>query len=256
MIQIDSVTKHFGSVIAVDQLSFELHSGEVLGLLGPNGSGKTTTVKMLLGILRPDSGTMRVDGLEPAIDGRAVKARIGYVAEESLLFNSMTPRDTFELVIAVRGLHDAHVQIWFDRLVSSFDLAESLDAPIATLSRGNRQKVEIIAALLHRPKVLILDEPLSGLDATAVRVFKELLAMHAERGGGVILSTHILEIAEDMCDRICLISSGRAVATGSMEELQVASGRGESSLEELFLELTNQDERIAQIIQSLRAEDA
>jgi ABC-2 type transport system ATP-binding protein len=255
MIKIDAVSKRFGEVQAVDRLSLQVNPGEVFGLLGPNGSGKTTTVKMMMGLLTPDQGEIRVVDLDPTTDSQAVKAAIGYVSEESILFSSMTPHDTFELVIGVRKLQRERVQDWFERLVEGFSFWPYMNAPIATLSRGNRQKTEIIAALLHRPKILILDEPLSGLDATSVRVLKEILSIHTERGGCVLFSTHILEIAEEMCDRICVISDGTAVATGSMEELQAVSGQGKRSLEELFLELTDQDDHVSEIVRDLREQE-
>lgn len=256
MVRITTVSKSYGDLKAVDQLSFGIEPGEFFGLLGPNGSGKTTTVKMMLGLLDPDGGSIEIDGVDPAADSRAVKAKIGYVSEEAILYSSMTARDIFELVASVRGLAADEANERVNRYLSSFDAEALLEKPMATMSRGQKQKIEIIAALLHRPDLLILDEPLSGLDAKSVRVFKEILNLHTRRGGVVLFSTHILEIAEELCDRICVISSGRRVAAGTPQELRSdASGSG-GKLEDVFLRLTEQDESVAEIIKELREHEA
>lgn len=251
-ISISNVTKRYGDLVAVSDLSFDVRPGELFGLLGPNGSGKTTTVKMILGLLDPDAGAISVDGIDPVADSRAVKARIGYVAEEPILYGSMTPTDAFELVAAVRGIEEATLNDQVERYAEGLDAFAILRKPIGTLSRGNRQKAEIIAALLHRPPFLILDEPLSGLDARAVRVFKEILSMHVEQGGSIMFSTHILEVAEDICHRICIINRGREVATGTVDELRERAHSVGASLEEVFLKLTEQDASVQQTIRALR----
>lgn len=251
MLNVRDASKRYGDLQAVDGLSFSIAAGEVFGLLGPNGSGKTTTVKMILGLLDPDTGSVDVHGLDPRHDSRAVKSKVGYVSEEAILYSSMTARDVFELVAAVRDLDQADVNERVDRYLASFDATGVLEKSMATLSRGQRQKVEITAALLHRPAILILDEPLSGLDAKSVRVFKEILALHTERGGAVLFSTHILEIAEELCDRICVIAGGRRLAMGSPAELRGDAAEG-TRLEDVFLKLTEQDESIGEIVAELR----
>jgi len=238
--------------VAVSNLSFEIGEGEVFGLLGPNGSGKTTTVKLILGLQGADSGSIRVEGVDPAEDPQRVKASIGYVAEDSILYASMTPRDTFELIAAVRGIDAEQLNERVDQYVTSLDAGEIMDKPISTLSRGNRQKAEIIAALLHRPSILILDEPLSGLDARAVRVFKEILALHIEEGGAVMFSTHILEVAESICHRICVINAGCEVATGTVDELRERTASAGGRLEDVFLKLTEQDTAVEEAVRALR----
>ncbi len=251
-IQLSKVTKRYGDLIAVSDLSFDVKPGELFGLLGPNGSGKTTTVKMILGLLDPDSGSISVDGIDPVADSRAVKAMIGYVSEEPILYGSMTPTDSFELVAAVRGLDETTLNNQVERYAESLDAFDILGKPIGILSRGNRQKAEIIAALLHRPPLLILDEPLSGLDAKAVRVFKEIIALHVEHGGLVMFSTHILEVAEDICTRICIINRGREVATGTVDELRERAHSVGASLEDVFLKLTEQDTSVQETVRALR----
>lgn len=251
-IQVSNVTKHYGELAAVSNLSFGVADGEIFGLLGPNGSGKTTTVKMIMGLHDADSGSITVDGLDPAKDPQQVKARIGYVAEDSILYSSMTPKDAFELIAAVRGIDEKQLNDRVGQYAATLDAAAIMDKPIGTLSRGNRQKAEIIAALLHRPSILILDEPLSGLDAKAVRVFKEILALHVEAGGAVIFSTHILEIAEEICHRICIINEGSEVATGTARELQERSKTTGGRLEDVFLTLTDQDASVEEAVRALR----
>lgn len=255
MLTVQDVSKAYGELQAVDSLTFDVRAGEFFGLLGPNGSGKTTTVKMILGLLDADEGTIRVDGIDPRDESRAVKSIVGYVSEEAILYSSMTARDVFELVASVRGIEEADLNERVNRYLASFDAEPVLDKPMATLSRGQRQKVEITAALLHRPRLLILDEPLSGLDAKSVRVFKEILALHTERGGSVLFSTHILEIAEELCDRICVIAGGRRLALGSSAELRGDAAEG-TRLEDVFLRLTDQDESISEIVAELREHDA
>lgn len=251
-IKVTNVTKRYGGLAAVSDLSFEIDPGEIFGLLGPNGSGKTTMVKMLLGLHDADSGSISVGDIDPAEDPRRVKAQIGYVAEDSILYASMTPRDAFELIGAVREIGEEQLNDRVNRYATSLDASEILEKPIGTLSRGNRQKAEIIAALLHRPPILILDEPLSGLDAKAVRVFKEILALHVEEGGAVMFSTHILEVAEELCHRICIINAGREVATGTVDELRERSALAGGSLEEVFLKLTDQKTSVDEAVRALR----
>jgi ABC-2 type transport system ATP-binding protein len=207
---------------------------------------------MILGLHDADSGSIMVDGIDPARDPQQVKARIGYVAEDSILYSSMTPKDVFELIAAVRGMDEKQLNDRVGQYAESLDATSIMDKPIGTLSRGNRQKAEIIAALIHRPSILILDEPLSGLDAKSVRVFKEILALHVEGGGAIILSTHILEIAEQLCHRICIINEGVEIATGTARELQDHSQSVGGRLEDVFLALTEQDASVEEAVRALR----
>ena len=253
LLAIQEISKSFGSVRAVNNLSIVLHPGEVLGLLGPNGAGKTTTIKMILGLLEADSGSISVMGKDPIEDEIFVKKMVGYVAEEAQIFKSLTPRELFNFLASVRELPGDTTS---ERLAEYMDSLEAIpyyDKVITTLSRGNKQKVQLIAALLHNPKILILDEPLAGLDAKSVKVVKEIIQIHKERGGSVIFSTHILEVAQEMCDRIAIINKGILVGTGTIGELRVSAQQTDSTLEEIFLHLTNQDESINETLRKLRS---
>ena len=251
---VSHVTRRFGNLVAVDDLSFEIRPGEIVGLLGPNGSGKTTTVRMILGLLETDDGQVLVEGFDPQTQPLEVKRRIGYVSEEPLLYQAMTPREVYEFVASVREIDAETAQQRLERYLSSLDAASAMDTVIATLSHGNKQKVQIIAALLHQPELLILDEPLTGLDAKAVRVFKEIVALHRERGSSVLFSTHILEVAAELCTRIAVINKGRMVAMGTVAELEKRAQAAGASLEDVFLRLTEADASVQAIVRRLREE--
>ncbi len=252
IVEVSNVVKTFGDVRAVDGLSFVVKPGEIFGLLGPNGAGKTTTVKLILGLLELDAGEITVFDMLPSRDEMAIKQRIGYVSEEPLIYKSMTPKELFDFTSSIRRLNPEETTAKLQRYLESLEAEQYYDKLIATLSRGNKQKMQVIAALLHEPKLLIMDEPLTGLDAKSAKVVKEILELHAENGGSVIFSTHILEVAEDVCDRICIINEGKAVATGTMDELSKLADKAGADLEEIFLKLTQQDESVNRIISNLR----
>jgi ABC-2 type transport system ATP-binding protein len=252
IIEVRNLKKYFETVKAVDGISFEVREGEIFGLLGPNGAGKTTTIKLLLGLLEPNDGQMNVLGFNPEKNDVQVKERIGYVSEEPLIFKSLTPQDLFNFIASIRELEESIVQKRAKEYLESLDALEYYDQTIATLSHGNKQKVQIIAAILHDPSILILDEPLAGLDAKSVRVLKEILDLHTENGGSILFSTHIMEIAEEVCDRIGIIHKGKIVGIGTIEELRQQSNKLGASLEDVFLRLTEQDESVNQIVQKLR----
>lgn len=253
IIIIKSLKKFFGEVKAVNGISFEVRQGEVFGLLGPNGAGKTTTIKLLLGLLEPNEGEMSVFGLNPERNEVAIKRRIGYVSEEPLIFKSLTPKDLFNFVASVRGLDANKTTNLAKEYLESLDAIEYYDQLIATLSHGNKQKLQIIAAILHEPDLLILDEPIAGLDAKSVRVVKSIIELHTQRGGTVLFSTHIMEIAQELCDRIGIINKGKIVGIGTIEELRQQADKVGASLEDVFLRLTEQDTSVNEIIKKLRA---
>ena len=252
IVDVENIVKTFGEVRAVDGLSFSVKPGEIFGLLGPNGAGKTTTVKLILGLLELDAGEISVFDLLPSKDEMIIKQKIGYVSEEPLIYKSMSAKQLFDFISSIRKLNAEDTTIKLQNYLESLEAVQYYDKLIATLSRGNKQKMQIISALLHEPQLLIMDEPLTGLDAKSAKVVKEILELHSENGGSVIFSTHILEVAEEMCDRICIINKGKAVATGTMNELSKLADKAGADLEEIFLKLTQQDESVNLIINNLR----
>jgi ABC-2 type transport system ATP-binding protein len=249
---VDGLVVKYGSFVAVDKISFTVKTGEIYGLLGPNGAGKTSTLKVLTGLLEPASGKVEIFG-RPLSDEVTVKNMIGYVPEEVILMDSLTPREFLEFVASIRRLDANTVNARLERLTSVFQLREYFDTPIAALSKGNKQKTAVVAALLHEPPLLILDEPLVGLDAFSSKILKELLIFHVRRGGAVIFSTHIMEVAERLCTRVGIINKGRLVGEGTVEDLRKLVKGAESSLEEIFLKVTEQEAEVQEIVRALEA---
>ncbi len=236
LIETLNVTKRYGDKLAVDSVAFNVRGGEIFGFLGPNGAGKTTTIKMIVGLLHPTSGTVRVAGYDIVQQPVQAKAACGYVPDEPNLYGKLTGRELLRFVGNLYNLDRAQAARRSEELLNLFGLAEAADDTTDSYSHGMRQKTSLAAALVHDPKVLILDEPTVGLDPKSARLIKDILRQMAERGAAVMLSTHILEIAQNMCDRIGIINNGKLIAVGTMEELQHA--QGESSLEDIFLSLT------------------
>jgi ABC-2 type transport system ATP-binding protein len=245
LIETCELTKQFGSVQALTGLTFRIMPGEIYGLLGPNGAGKTTTLKAIIGLLGPTSGTVKVAGLNPITSPIEVKSKLGYVAEKPILYDSLSARDFLEFVASIRKINQRAVNRIVAQLGDAFDMTEYFDVPIATLSTGMKQKVALLSSLVHQPPILLLDEPLSGLDAKSSRIIKELLSLHAKKGGAVLFSTHIMEIAESICTRIGIIYQGKIVAEGTLDELKNKTGNKNDTLEEVFLKLTNEENEVA-----------
>ncbi|MEW6750100.1 MAG: ABC transporter ATP-binding protein [Candidatus Latescibacterota bacterium] len=239
MLQFDDVTKTYGkrpdSTPAVDPLSRTGHAGEVVGFQGPHGAGKTTSIKMCATLLQPTSGRVLVDGQDVTAESLAVRAVLGYLPENPFLYERLSARQMLSFVGEARELERGRLARRTGELLTLLELDEAADQAIRTYSYGMRKKVAIAAALLHDPHVLLLDEPTSGLDPRSARVVKDLITGLRDRGTTVFLSTHILEVAERMCDRAGIIHQGRLVAVGSMEELR--AGR-DATLEDIFLEVT------------------
>jgi ABC-2 type transport system ATP-binding protein len=250
LIEMRQLVKRYGEKVAVDGVSLEVHGGEIFGFLGPNGAGKTTTIKVIVGLLQPTSGTVRVGGHDVQKEPLQAKASSGYVPDEPHLYPKLTGRELLRFVGDLYGVTGGQVERRIDELLRLFDLTPAADDTIDSYSHGMRQKTALAAALVHDPKVLVLDEPTVGLDPKSARLIKDLLRQMAERGAAVFLSTHILEIAENMCDRIGIINQGRLIASGTMAELR-SLGKGESSLEDIFLSLTGGAE-YAEIAEVLR----
>jgi ABC-2 type transport system ATP-binding protein len=251
-IVIENLVKSFGDLVAVNDISLEVREGEIYALLGPNGAGKTTAIKMLMGLLDPDSGSAKVFGIDSAEDPVEVKKLVGYVPEEQQLYDSLTPRELFNFIASIRSLPEEMVTKRMKEFLKALDFEQYYDNMIITLSQGNKQKTMLIAALLHRPKLLILDEPFSSLDVRAARIMKDIVKIHAENGGSVLLSTHVMEVAEGLCNRVGIIDEGRLVAEGTLDELRSKSQREGATLESLFLKLTEQEEEVAEGVSALR----
>lgn len=252
-VKVEELVVSYGSFVAVENLSFTVKSGEIYGLLGPNGAGKTTTIKVLVGVLAPRSGRVEIYNT-PLSDEVKSKSQIGYVPEEVVLLDSLTPREFFEFVASIRRLTKETVNSKLERFISAFELKQYFDTPIAALSMGNKQKVAIIAALLHDPRLLVLDEPLIGLDARSSKILKELVTFHAKKGGTVIFSTHIMEVAEKLCTKVGIINKGKIVGEGTVEDLRKLVKTAEGSLEDIFLKVTEQEAGMQDIIKALEEE--
>jgi ABC-2 type transport system ATP-binding protein len=237
LIVTEHLLKRFGQKAAVNDVSFEVHAGEIFGFLGPNGAGKTTTIKMIVGLLQPSAGTVRVAGYDVQTQSLQAKAASGYVPDTPNLYAKLTGRELLRFVGDLYEVDRIQVGRRSEELLKLFDLDQAADDPIDSYSHGMQQKTALAAALIHDPKVLVLDEPTVGLDPRSARLIKDMLRQMADRGAAVFLSTHILEIAERMCDRIGIINKGELIAMGSMEELR-RLGKGETSLEDIFLSLT------------------
>ncbi len=250
MIEVENLTKKFGDKVAVDGISFRVHNGEIYGLLGPNGSGKSTTMKILAGILKPTSGKVLVEGINVAKNPIEVKKIVGYVPETPILYESLTPSELFNFVGSMRGIPKDKLEERVNYFVRAFGIEEYLEQFIGTLSFGTQQKVSLITALLHDPKVLILDEAMNGLDPKSARILRELLLEFKNEGKSIVFSTHILSLAEVICDRIGVIYQGKIIAEGTIEELKEKAH--EESLEDVFLKLTESKDEIAHIVQALK----
>jgi ABC-2 type transport system ATP-binding protein len=243
----------YGERRAVDGLSFEVRPGEIYGLLGSNGAGKSSTIKAIVGLVRPVRGTIRVFGIDPMSDGLRAKERIGYVPETSLLYEALTPREFLEFVASVRHLDAAVASERVRVYASAFRLDGEIEEPITTLSNGTRQKVLLLAALLHQPPLLVLDEPLNSLDPRSVRIMKDLLAGYVRSTGrGILFSTHTMEVAEQLCHRVGILDRGILRAEGTLAGLRERVAEGDATLERIFLRLTEEEEGVAEAIRSLR----
>nr|MDO8132679.1 ABC transporter ATP-binding protein [Candidatus Njordarchaeum guaymaensis] len=250
-IEVKDLVKNYGDKPAVSGLSFEVKPGEIYGLLGPNGAGKTTTLKIVTGLLDPTEGNVSVFGLSPVDEAVNVKSMLGYVPENVQLYESLSIREFLQFVASIRRVDPSAANNRARELVKAFDLGKYFDTPIMALSAGTKQKVAIIAALLHNPPLLILDEPMSGLDVRSSRIFKDHLTFHVQRSGAILFSTHIMEVAEHICNRVGIIDHGKLVAEGTVGELRNLIHGAGASLEEIFLKVTEEEAGVAETIRTL-----
>ena len=237
MIEIEQLTKQFGDLRAVNDVSLTVPTGEFFVILGPNAAGKTTTIKVMAGLMKPTSGAVRICGFDSATDPLEARRRLAYVPDFPFLYDKLTPAEFFRFTGKLFGMEDAAMEAEAGRLAKRFHLDEFLAKPIESLSHGTKQRVAIVSALMHSPEVVVLDEPMVGLDPQHARVLKDILRERADAGVTVFISTHQLSVAEEMADRIGIMHQGRLVAVGSHEELQAANR--DNRLESIFLSLTN-----------------
>ena len=233
-----SVSKRYGQMLAVANLDLRIERGAIYGLLGPNGSGKSTTMRMVLGLTRPDSGSISVYGVDVRRNPMGVKRITGYVPESPRLYEFLTGMEYLDFIADVFGLDDETKSGRISEFLKAFELQGRENEMIGGYSHGMKKKIAIIGALVHSPELLVLDEPLGGLDPKSARIMKDLLLKLAGKGVTTILSTHVLEIADAVCDRVCVINKGEKMAEGSPAELREISRMPDSTLEEVFLKLT------------------
>jgi ABC-2 type transport system ATP-binding protein len=226
-------TKSFNGQKALVDFDLEVRAGEVLGLLGPNGAGKTTALRLLCGLLQPDAGKVEVDGHDTSADPLAARRALSFVPDGAPLYANLSPRQHLSLVGRLHGLKPGFFEAESERLLESLELSQRSDAPVGQISRGMRQKVALACALLPHPPLLVLDEPLSGLDAPTTAMFKEVLRTWANRGGAVLYTSHLLDVVERVCDRMAILHEGRLAGLGTLDELRQRAG-SEGTLEEVF----------------------
>jgi ABC-2 type transport system ATP-binding protein len=241
VIRLNDLTKRYGKFTAVNGINLEVKDGELFGFLGPNGAGKTTTLRMIAGILKPSSGTATVGGEDIQANALAAKAKLGFIPDRPFVYDKLTGAEFLRFVASLYGQEGDEIERRIDELLDLFELAPWRDELTESYSHGMRQKVIIASALVHRPAVIVVDEPMVGLDPRSAKLLKSLFRQFVDRGGTVLMSTHTLEVAEAMCDRIAIIQGGNIVASGTMEELRAQTQEG-LSLEDLFLKLTGGEE--------------
>ena len=232
MLQIEHLTKRFGEKVAVDDLSLHIHAGEVYGFIGHNGAGKTTTLKACTGILPFDEGEILVDGISIRNDPLACKRSIAYIPDNPDLYGYMTGLQYLNFIADIFGISATERTERIGRYAQDFALTESLSQPISAYSHGMKQKLAIIAAWIHAPRLIIMDEPFVGLDPHASHLLKQMMREICESGSAIFFSTHVLEVAERLCDKVAIIQDGRLIRSGTMDAV-----KGDASLEQVFLEL-------------------
>jgi ABC-2 type transport system ATP-binding protein len=242
MLRVRGLRKTYGDFVAVDDLDLEAHKGEILALLGPNGAGKSSTIQCLVGLLSPDGGTIEIGGHDALGTPAAARALTGYVPETARIYDALTPTEYLQLKGRLFGMDEDAIALGIDRLLEGFGLGARRHQPVAGFSKGMQQKVAISAALLPSPELLVLDEPLSGLDVETTGVVKEIVREFASRGGTVLYSSHVLDVVETLADRVAVLDRGQLRAVGTMDELRAQASGGPAAegtrLEDLFRTLT------------------
>ncbi|MBM3833876.1 MAG: ABC transporter ATP-binding protein [Verrucomicrobia bacterium] len=251
MIELIDLVKRFGDLTAVNGINLVVPRGEFLAVLGPNAAGKTTTIKMIAGLIKPTSGTARVAGFDVQMQPLEARKRMAYVPDFPFLYDKLTPWEFFRFTGQLFRMDEARLQTSVRDLIARFNLEPYLAKPIEGLSHGTRQRIAIVSALLHDPEVFVIDEPMVGLDPQHARVVKDILKERSERGMTVFFSTHQLSVAEEMADRIAIIHQGRLIAVGTRDELRRQSGVP-GALEKAFLTLTSQEANLSEVPAALQ----
>ena len=251
MAMLQDVTKRYGGFTAVDGIDLEVPRGRIFGFLGPNGAGKTTTIRMMAGVLLPTSGRILIGNSDLALEPERAKARMGYIPDRPYLYEKLSGIEFLRFVAGLWGRGGKAAEERAQRFLDLFDLSQWQEELIESYSHGMRQKLLITSALLHQPEMIVVDEPLVGLDPRSARILKDLLRTYVDNGGTVFLSSHTLEVVEVLCDVLAIIHEGSIIARGTMEELRAQADAGEAHLEEIFLKVTG-GEDVAEILAGLQ----
>ena len=232
MLKIQNLTIKYGDKVAVNNLSLHIKRGEIYGFIGHNGAGKTSTIKAVAGILKYETGTILIDGTNLNVDPITCKKKIAYIPDNPDLYEYMTGNGYLNFIADIFGISKEERQVKIEKYAELFEIKKDLNSPISSYSHGMKQKTAVISTLIHSPKLIILDEPFVGLDPKASHILKEIMREHCDNGGAIFFSTHVLETAEKLCDKIAIIKNGELIRHGTMSEI-----KGDTSLEEVFLEL-------------------
>lgn len=238
MIKLVKLTKKFHNITAVDHINLEVKSGSIMGFLGPNGAGKTTTIKMIAGVLKPSSGTIILDNIDLLKYPTKAKAILGYIPDRPFIYEKLTGYEFLQFIASLYGIDPFEIKTRILELLNRFDLLDFKDELIETYSHGMKQRLVMCSALVHDPKILIIDEPIVGLDPRGIRMVKELFKNYASKGKTIFVSTHSLDIAEAISDEIAIIDKGKIIAIGTIKELEERAG-AEGKLEDVFFKLTS-----------------
>jgi ABC-2 type transport system ATP-binding protein len=252
MIRLTDLTKRYGGFTAVDAINLDVPKGELFGFLGPNGAGKTTTLRMIAGILRPTGGRVEIGGVDIVNAPITAKTKLGFIPDRPFIYEKLTGAEFLRFVAGLYGQEGPRVEHRARELLALFDLEDWRDELVESYSHGMRQKLIISSAFVHRPEVIVVDEPMVGLDPKAARILKDLFREYTRRGNTIMMSTHTLEVAEALCERIAIIQGGRIRACGTMDELRHSAEEGAQGLEHIFLRLTGES-AARQLVQVLDA---
>jgi ABC-2 type transport system ATP-binding protein len=250
LVELRGVSQRYKDRTALETLHLEVFEGEVMGLLGPNGAGKTTAVKILCGLLAPSAGEVRICGIDVLADPVGARRNLSFVPDGAPMYANLSPRQHLQLVGRLHGLDEGRIASESQRLLDALELGERIDDPVGQFSRGMRQKAALACAILPRPPLLVLDEPLEGLDAPTTAVIKEVLREWARAGGAVLYTSHLLDVVERVCDRMAILAAGKLVALGSMDELRARSG-SDGTLEQVFRAVTQAEDPVLKARQVL-----